>query len=292
MTTTMRMLWLELGTRCQLECGHCYNNSGPHSDTGVMTASDWARIITQGAALGVRMVQFIGGEPTLYPDLPDLIRHARREGVEVEVYSNLVKVPAGLWPALQMDGVRVATSFYSDDRAEHQRITGRDTLRQTCSNISRALEMGIPLRAGIVSVLDGQRTAQAKTMLTRMGVREIGVDQARPFGRAAGDQPPTMSGLCGRCGNGCAAVLADGSVAPCPMSRWLADGDVLTEPLPRALARVTAAGAAIATKVGAPSMCGPDNDGQCHPCEPSCNPGCDPSAEITAGGVSWVRGSR
>jgi hypothetical protein len=25
--------------------------------------------------------------------------------------------------------------------------------------------------------------------------------------------------------------------------------------------------------------CGPDNDGQCNPCEPSCNPGCDPGVE-------------
>lgn len=32
-----------------------------------MAVDDWRRVIEDGAALGVRMVQFIGGEPMLHP---------------------------------------------------------------------------------------------------------------------------------------------------------------------------------------------------------------------------------
>jgi uncharacterized radical SAM superfamily Fe-S cluster-containing enzyme len=38
------------------------------------------------------MVHFIGGEPTLHPDLAALIEHAPAAGVEVEVFFNLVHV--------------------------------------------------------------------------------------------------------------------------------------------------------------------------------------------------------
>lgn len=282
-----RMLWLELTTRCQLACSHCYNSSGPDGDHGVMTPGDWRGVIVQAADLGVQLVQFIGGEPTLHPDLPDLIGTARRAGVEVEVYSNLVHVPDPLWAAFAQPGVRLATSFYSDDRSEHQRVTGRDTHRQTCANITRALEMRIPLRAGLVQVLEEQRVAQARAMLTKMGVEQIRTDHVRPFGRAAGhNDGQDTAGLCGRCGHGIAAILPSGDVVPCPMSRWIVAGNVRTQPLAAALTAVEEM--APAANPQAVTGCGPD-DGCSPPCEPQCDPGCDPGADLTGiGGVSWA----
>jgi len=41
-----------------------------------MTDKDWQHVIRDAATLGVRMVQFIGGEPTLHPSLPELVGHA------------------------------------------------------------------------------------------------------------------------------------------------------------------------------------------------------------------------
>jgi hypothetical protein len=61
-------LWLEITGRCGLGCSHCYAGSGPSGSHGAMTAGDWRSVISQAADLGVSMVQFIGGEPTLHPD--------------------------------------------------------------------------------------------------------------------------------------------------------------------------------------------------------------------------------
>jgi molybdenum cofactor biosynthesis enzyme MoaA len=90
-------LWLEITGRCQLECVHCYAASGPGRSHGIMTEWDWCRVIDQAAALGVRMVQFIGGEPTLHPGLPALMERALAGGMTVEVYTNLVGVGRRLW---------------------------------------------------------------------------------------------------------------------------------------------------------------------------------------------------
>ncbi|MBV9159963.1 MAG: radical SAM protein [Pseudonocardiales bacterium] len=64
---------LEITGFCQLKCKHCYADSSPESDHGTMTADDWERVIDDAQALSVDTVQFIGGEPTLYPELPRLV---------------------------------------------------------------------------------------------------------------------------------------------------------------------------------------------------------------------------
>ncbi len=63
----LSFLWLEITGRCGLSCSHCYARSGPSGSHGTMTADDWRSVISQAAGLGVSMVQFIGGEPTLHP---------------------------------------------------------------------------------------------------------------------------------------------------------------------------------------------------------------------------------
>jgi organic radical activating enzyme len=277
--TETRFLWLEITGRCQLDCGHCYASSGPKGDHGTMTLDDWRAVIDQAAEAGVASVQFIGGEPTLHPALPGLIAHALGRGLGVEVYTNLVHVTASLWDVFARPGVSLATSFYTDDRDQHREIAGHDTLRQTGKNIAVVVAQGIELRVGIVRVLDDQRIAEAKALLAGLGVTNVRVDDMRRVGRAPGADTDVTE-LCGRCGDGCAAVLPDGQVAPCPLGRWLTAGSVLDEPL----GALTARAAELAAEIPRPSAeCGP-SDGCNPPCEPQCTPGCDPGVCKPHGG--------
>ena len=100
------LLWLEVTGRCNLRCVHCYSASGPEGDHGTMSGADWRRTIEEAAALGAERVQFIGGEPTLHPDLASLVRHALSCGLGVEVYSNLARpLPSELWELFELSGV-------------------------------------------------------------------------------------------------------------------------------------------------------------------------------------------
>jgi len=80
--TPTRFLWLDLTRRCQLECTHCYNASGPNGTHGTMTREDWFGVLDQGARIGVRMIQLVGGEPTMHPDFGDLVDHALTLGLK------------------------------------------------------------------------------------------------------------------------------------------------------------------------------------------------------------------
>ncbi|MGC0327077.1 MoaA/NifB/PqqE/SkfB family radical SAM enzyme [Streptomyces sp. SAI-170] len=63
------LLELEITGKCQLACPSlCYAKAGPTVGHGSMTTDDWKRLISEAAYIGVKKVQFIGGEPTMHPD--------------------------------------------------------------------------------------------------------------------------------------------------------------------------------------------------------------------------------
>jgi AdoMet-dependent heme synthase len=68
-------LWIQVsGTRCNIECRHCFNNSGPHETSfGLMTLDAVRQAIAAAAARGVREIYFTGGEPFLHAQLLEML---------------------------------------------------------------------------------------------------------------------------------------------------------------------------------------------------------------------------
>ena len=278
----LRFVWLEITGKSQIACNHCYAESGPTGSDGAMLPADWCRVIDEVAQLGGRMVQFIGGEPTLHRGLPDLVQRALGQGLEVEVFTNLVHVSWELWETFAHRGLRLATSYYSDDATEHEAITnGRGSHARTKANITKALRRSIPLRVGLVDVQDGQRVTQARAELEALGVTEIGTDHLRRVGRGSQQSQPSIDQLCGHCARGKVAVSPNGDVWPCVFARWMPVGNVQQSTLIEILnsPAMTTATAMLDSHFPVPEtpcvprMCDP----QCGPnCGPACNPSCWP----------------
>jgi MoaA/NifB/PqqE/SkfB family radical SAM enzyme len=226
LSSGLDFLWAEITGRCQLACGHCYSDSGPRSTHGIMTPRDWMRVIDEAAAVRCRSMQFIGGEPTLHPALPALVRHALRRGMAVEVYSNLVQVTPGLWGTFELPGVSLATSYYSSDATQHDAITGRRSHGRTWANIVEATRRGIALRVGMVAIVDGQHVDAAVAQLRDLGITGISVDRVRRVGRGRGgrDTVDDPRELCGQCARAQLMVAPDRTAHPCTMVQVAAAG--------------------------------------------------------------------
>lgn len=274
-------LELEITGFCQLTCTHCYADSSPRGGNGTMSADDWEHVIDQAAALGVRTVQFIGGEPAIAPHFPRLMRHALDAGLNVNVYSNLVRVTPPLWELLTAPGVSLSTSWYSADPAVHAQITGsRTAWASTRANIAEATRRGIAVQAAIIDgIVAGQDAAAAEAELRALGVTQIRVRPAQGVGRAAVDgQHNDPSELCGHCGSGRAAILPDGTFTPCVIGRWMHTGNVTETPI----AEILAGQAWREALDSVPRMadpcapeCPPAMDGG--DCPPASQPACGPS---------------
>ena len=77
---------LALTFRCQNDCVHCYAG-GPH-ETPELTTAQWKSVIDKLSDIGVFIVTFTGGEPTLREDLPALIHYAQDKGIVTGLISN------------------------------------------------------------------------------------------------------------------------------------------------------------------------------------------------------------
>jgi len=270
----IQSLELEITGKCQLTCTHCLSESSPQATHGTMTPDDWRTVITDAAALGIRTVQLIGGEPTVHPHWREFTELGLSLGLHVEIYSNLFHVAPDGWELFERDGVTLATSYYSDDPSEHDEITGREgSHTRTRRNIREAVTRGITLRAGIVDVLPGQRVAEAVAELESMGVTAIKTDRARAVGRAAlPGSVPSLNELCGHCTRGRAAVLPNGDLAGCVLSRDFPAGNVRETQLADLLGGK--AWVDLAARIPTPrAACTPDDSNDC---DPASTPSCDP----------------
>ena len=69
-------------TRCNLNCSHCYINPSQHGNQTlpINTIKRWLDAFTDKATEA--NVIFLGGEPTLHPDLAEAVRYARKSGYQ------------------------------------------------------------------------------------------------------------------------------------------------------------------------------------------------------------------
>lgn len=231
----LNFIWLEITARCNLSCVHCYAESGPRAAReGAMTYDDWTGVLGQAYDLGCRSVQFIGGEPTEYPRLADLLKHASDVGFTfMEVFTNATALTAKLIDCFVRQRVHVAVSFYADDPLIHDRVTlVPGSWRRTIAGIDAVISAGLPIRVCVIET--GQNAghlARARTFLQSHGVSNIQADRKRGVGRGSthslgGDE--RFDELCGRCWRGLLCVTSARQVFPCVFSRRTMLGDVST----------------------------------------------------------------
>jgi sulfatase maturation enzyme AslB (radical SAM superfamily) len=284
--TILDMLWLELTTRCNLHCRHCYVAAGVARPLeGDMTLKDWQAVIDEALDLGASAFQLIGGEPTLHPHFRTLLAYLAKSSPRlIEVYTNATRLTDEIVGCLKDNGARVAASFYAEAPDVHDAVTLRPgSWQRTVAGIERAVAARLPVRIGIVETAENRMHVEpAVAFLQRLGVRDIGVDAERGIGRGRGQAAAAaapapgedLSQLCGQCGKARLCVTSTGDIYPCVFSRRTPLGEARSG-LSAALRSATLAGFCAAMNSerrlrlkGQDDFCNP---GPCHPSNP-CSP--------------------
>jgi radical SAM protein with 4Fe4S-binding SPASM domain len=77
---------LALTFKCQNDCVHCYAG-GPH-ETPELNTTQWKEVIDRLSQIGIFILTFTGGEPTLREDLPELLQYAQNKGMVTGLITN------------------------------------------------------------------------------------------------------------------------------------------------------------------------------------------------------------
>ena len=119
--------------RCNLTCGFCYAGCGTGdlpegwSEDAVMSDDEVCRVL-EVVRRDARCpsVSFTGGEPTLRPALPRLVRHAKKVGLKVNLISNGQRLDEERVAALAEAGLdSVQLSLEGPSAALHDSIVGK-----------------------------------------------------------------------------------------------------------------------------------------------------------------------
>lgn len=99
-TTNYQSFALELvpGSTCQLRCRNCYKHNEGNASGGDMPSAFVEETLSQAKECGFAEAVFIGGEPTLHPDLPKFMNFASK---------------IGLTPILCTNGIKLADTNYA-----------------------------------------------------------------------------------------------------------------------------------------------------------------------------------
>jgi len=122
-TRTPAGVTFELTYGCNLRCVHCYNPTHralPHE----LTTSEICALLKQIADLGVLTVTFTGGEPSVRPDIGDILQCARRQGLMIHLMTNATRITPSFTHLLREVGVsQINVSIYGATEAVYERMT-------------------------------------------------------------------------------------------------------------------------------------------------------------------------
>lgn len=106
--------------RCNQACDFCFNRSMPSVPD--MSLHDFTLLLNKIAALSVKALDIIGGEPTMHSDIIRFVREAVQRGLHVNISSNGTNIEA-LEEILEAES-QVNVGISINDRATFDRLKG------------------------------------------------------------------------------------------------------------------------------------------------------------------------
>ena len=170
---------------CPLHCKNCYAAGQRAMNVEYeLSTAEWKLVLDKCWAAGIPQVTFTGGEPTMRPDLVELVRYARKFVTRlntsgVTLTSELVHALYGA----SLDSVQV--TFYSADEAVHDQLVGkRGAWQQTVQGIRNAVAAGLNVSVNTPLIRANAVYVATLEFINSLGVRYVTCSGLIPTGAA------------------------------------------------------------------------------------------------------------
>ena len=145
-----RRLWLYTNFDCNLACDYCCVVAGPKADPRRLPAERIRALVLEAESAGLGHVFLTGGEPTLRPDLPDLISFVT-DRLPLTLLTNAMLLRGTRWDGLRplIEAGRPVAFQVSLDSATpdlHDEHRGRGAHAKAIAGIRTLLDAGAHVR--------------------------------------------------------------------------------------------------------------------------------------------------
>lgn len=149
------MAWIEITSKCNLKCRHCYNESTALCEK-TMSFKDYVAVVDNLQILGVSRVQIIGGEPFFNQEnLKQMLDYTIGKFDYLEIFTNGTLIKPVWYDYFAKNDIHIALSVYSYDAKEHDKVTGVDgSWEKTNATIQKLKSHGIKYRVCNVLMRD------------------------------------------------------------------------------------------------------------------------------------------
>ncbi len=190
---TLYFLVLEVTSRCNNTCLHCYTNSGPGAPKDFIPHERWLSVISEAHRSGASAIQIIGGEPLLYPNWRELVLKAREESFEfIEIFTNATLITDSDVDFFKANNVNISTSIYAGKAEIHDKVTlNPGSFDKTMTSIRKLLAAAVPLRIySVIMKINESEMEDIIHLCAGLGLEGISPPAVRPVGRGNNDQLP------------------------------------------------------------------------------------------------------
>jgi len=135
---------LALTYGCNVECAHCYVER-PKGMTS-LAREEWKRVLDKIWAIGTPHVCFTGGEPTLHPNLVELVQYAQEVGLVTGLLTNgRALADKALLQRLADAGLdHIQITFESHDEKIHDEMVGEPgAFKETVEGIKNSVATSV-----------------------------------------------------------------------------------------------------------------------------------------------------
>jgi radical SAM protein with 4Fe4S-binding SPASM domain len=155
---------IEFSRICNFHCSYCYVDSEIEcrDELSIREIKD---IIDQARELGTRKIIILGGEPSIYPHLIEMLFFLREKGLEIELFTNGSGIDRKLADVLAEVNARVALKLNSRNEKIQDQLAGKKGAFRMINGALRTLR-----EAGYSS---GELFLAISTVICRQNIKEL-----------------------------------------------------------------------------------------------------------------------
>ncbi|MCK5313209.1 MAG: radical SAM protein [Desulfobacteraceae bacterium] len=136
-------LFFHILTKCNLSCKHCYINKEQHGDNtlDIETIKSWLDLFSKKSK--EMNIIFLGGEPTLHPDLSFAVKHAKQTGFKSVTIDTNGYLLHNILDKITCDEVDfISFSLDGATKETNDSIRGQGSYDQCLAGITKAVSKG------------------------------------------------------------------------------------------------------------------------------------------------------